>query len=107
MNCKPGDLAFIWPPKTNNPIDAQIDDQLRGRIVRVVELVRGTSGAFSFEGTVWRIETPIRLLIPSLGAIGIDGIRDGALRPIRDPGDDAKDETLEWLPVPSREKEHA
>lgn len=33
--------------------------------------------------------------------------RDSDLRPIRDPGDDAKDQTLEWLPVPSKQKEHA
>lgn len=26
---------------------------------------------------------------------------------VRDPGDDARDETLEWLPIPSKEKEHA
>lgn len=27
-----------------------------------------------------------------------------SLRSIRDPGDDAQDETLSWLPVPSREE---
>lgn len=32
---------------------------------------------------------------------------DAWLKPIRDPGDDAKDETLSWLPVPSTEKEAA
>jgi hypothetical protein len=32
---------------------------------------------------------------------------DSILRPIRDPGDDAQDETLSWLPVPSTEKEAA
>ena len=30
--------------------------------------------------------------------------KDSQLRPIRDPGDDARDETLEWLPVPSRDE---
>ncbi len=34
-------------------------------------------------------------------------IPDSWLRPIRDPGDDAQDETLQWLPVPSTEKEAA
>lgn len=32
---------------------------------------------------------------------------DYDLRPIIDPGDDATDETLTWLPVPSRESETA
>jgi hypothetical protein len=30
--------------------------------------------------------------------------QDKWLKPIRDPGEDARDETLEWLPVPSREE---
>ena len=28
-------------------------------------------------------------------------VYDGVLRPIRDPGEDAQDETLSWVPVPS------
>jgi hypothetical protein len=28
---------------------------------------------------------------------------DEALRPIRDPGEDARDQTLDWLPVPTKE----
>lgn len=31
-------------------------------------------------------------------------VYDGALRPIRDPGDDAQDETLQWLQVPATEE---
>lgn len=34
-------------------------------------------------------------------------VADRALRPIRDPGDDARDETLDWLPVPAKEAENA
>lgn len=30
-------------------------------------------------------------------------IADAVLRPVRDPGNDAQDETLSWLPVPHRE----
>jgi hypothetical protein len=30
-------------------------------------------------------------------------VLDFQLRPIRDPGDDAQDETLDWLPVPTKE----
>jgi hypothetical protein len=35
----------------------------------------------------------------------IDRAPDWCLRPIRDPGDDARDQTLDWLQVPT--KEHA
>jgi hypothetical protein len=31
---------------------------------------------------------------------------DADMRPIRDPGEDIKDETLSWLPVPIKELEH-
>lgn len=34
-------------------------------------------------------------------------IGDDYLRPIRDPGEDARDETLDWLPVPTAIKETA
>lgn len=30
---------------------------------------------------------------------------DKALQPLIDPGDGARDETLEWLPVPTKEAE--
>lgn len=32
------------------------------------------------------------------------GTYDACLRPIRDPGEDAQDQTLQWLDVPSAEK---
>lgn len=33
--------------------------------------------------------------------------QDKHLRPIRDPGEDAQDETLDWLPVPQQERSMA
>lgn len=38
---------------------------------------------------------------------GTFGYRDCELRPIRDPGDDAVDQTLEWLDVPTKQGETA
>ena len=106
MNCKPGDLAVR--------VQAFHDSFVKvGSVVRCVELndftvvLQGSAGSPDIEATnTWNIEwrgrtrdTRGRLL----------SIPDEHLRPIRDPGEDAQDETLLWagLPVPSTEKEAA
>ncbi|MFN4121285.1 hypothetical protein [Acidovorax sp.] len=84
MNCKPGDLAVIFRGAAFS--------KYIGAVVRVVE----TDGQF------WSTEKSLDgnekypILVP-----------DSCLRPIRDPGDDAQDETLQWLPEPSTVKEAA
>lgn len=82
MNCRPGDLAVIVRA------DGMTGDKLIGRIVRVTTL-RDTGKHWNYEGpaisTVWG---------------PVIGLADDALRPIRDPGDDAVDETLLRLPAP-------
>lgn len=88
MNCKPGDLAVI----VNG---GYFDRHLIGKIVRVLAISQKEPNiCWSYDGprlsTVW-------------GAV--IGLADEMLRPIRDPGDDATDETLTWLPVPSRGRE--
>jgi hypothetical protein len=84
VNCKPGDLAIVvaCPPHAANAI---------GSIVRCVRRWDEMSNV----GPMWYVEPPARS--------GHIGIGDRWLRPIRDPGDDARDETLTWLPVPTRE----
>jgi len=86
MNCKPGDLAVV------------VRGQNAGVLVDVVEphaLFRGA----------WRV----RVHSYAIGDFGpvekgeFTGCMDSKLRPIRDPGEDARDETLSWLPVPSCE----
>lgn len=100
MNCKPGDLVVFvrcfWPENV-------------GKLARVVNRYRCNPDE-------WRIET--------LGVFRASGGRmiqpgelvwadDKDMRPIRDPGEDATDETLAWKPVPAttpampdREVEH-
>lgn len=82
MNCKPGDLAVIVRSLTGN-------DWAIGRVIRVTTL--------SGESGVWHLEVPL------FGPRGRPYIliEDYCLKPLRDPGDDARDETLSWLPVPT------
>ena len=90
MNCKPGDLAVIV--KTT-----PVGSFLLGRVVHVLP-------PYGDDEWVVRLDKPI--INPTTGAIGNEGpAPDKCLRPIRDPGDDATEETLTWLPVPSRERE--
>lgn len=87
MNCKPGDLALVVrPSKTDNP----------PHIGALVEIDRHCD---VFPGC-WRLNPPVIDLRDGREV----SVPDDALRPIRDPGDDAKDETLSWLPVPIREE---
>lgn len=61
------------------------------------------------DGWVIEFQRPVKGLLSNGLSIetkfGVSADRN--LRPIRDPGDDAQDETLQWLPVPSTEKEAA
>lgn len=118
MNCKPGDLAVILAPRNGGECD------LTGNLCRVVRLapagdVRLTPRLVmvreGIKAPLWVIE----LMAPSLvvgkrgGEFGFEVTRvqamwDARLKPFRDPGDDAVDESTAWLPpVPTKEKEHA
>lgn len=80
MNCKQGDLAvLLW---------RSVAPEHHGRIVQCVRA----------DGPWWTV-TPE---LPIAGQPGRfwSGVHDSALRPLRDPGDDAQDETLAWKPVP-------
>jgi len=85
LNCKPDDLAVIVRTHASK-------GDLLGRIVRVKELREEITAGM---GPTWTYE-------PQL--VATDGrkifrVNDCALRPIRDPGDDAVDETLINNPV--------
>ena len=89
MNCKPGDLAVIV--STNG----EKDQWPLGRIVICQSHIRVAHCDY------WRLGE----LLPVPGAPGffVDAVQDSCLCPLRDPGDDAVDETLLWLPVPETE----
>lgn len=87
MNCKPGDLAVIVRSMAGN----------EGKIVRCVRLADSSEAkeaGFDMRPEVWVLEKPLmtRLGFPASLCY------DAHLRPIRDPGDDAVDESTAWLP---------
>lgn len=87
MNCKPGDLAYV----TRAP---RWCDHLNGRVVTVTEShIDGGDAVWDYEGPRLRTRS----------GLPIDFIEDEFLRPIRDPGDDAVDEIVEFVgaPVPA------
>lgn len=99
MNCRPGDLAVIVKPGSPN----------YGRFVTVRELYDGRRpfiGTFyrGWHGEpAWIVEGTDLVLVSPKGRTFAPWhvVHDEWLRPIRDPGEDAKDEMLRPLPAPS------
>jgi hypothetical protein len=96
MNCKPGDLAVIVP---GPPPHFQADLDLIGTIVKVTQVVTVRSDVLGQCGAQWAYEGR-RLYCDGMEVLALS---DLILRPIRDPGEDAKDETLLWLGSPHKE----
>ena len=93
MNCKPGQMAMVvrGEPKEN-----------LGRVVRVLERV-GNPSELIHGCVLWFYEGDL-----SMGdGTRAEAVADDCLRPLKDPGDDARDETLSWLDVPSKQGEPA
>jgi hypothetical protein len=88
VNCKQGDLAIVVRrADVNDPRD----DIFIGAVRKLTTL--HSDGNWLYEGEVLRC--------PERG--GLLALSDDALKPIRPQGDDARDETLDWLPVPAAE----
>lgn len=93
MNCKPGDLAVV--------VRLFPDDEpsILGRVLRVTHL-RERGDCLGYGGSAWEYEGP-RLVHKLMGPYL--RIADECLRPLRDPGPDARDETISWKPVPKED----
>lgn len=103
MNCKPGDLAITHSMKfaeNNNRLVEVL------RVADPKDYVPITGGSVSW--LVRSTGTPLTETLWS-GRRGPKTMErivcDTRLRPIRDPGQDAQDETLAWLPVPAPARE--
>lgn len=98
MNCRPGDLAVVVFSKNIENVGAIV------RCIRLIsdsEQVDGVQWTQRRGGPCWLVESEGRLLAWGIaGHVRRRAFADALLRPIRDPGEDAQDETLLWKPVP-------
>lgn len=93
MNCKPGDLAIVVKSWAGN----------EGKIVRCIKL--DSRRSFFDNVSPDGVTPPEPIWIIDKHLLGCDGsfsdyIADSQLRPIRDPGEDAVDETIQRLGKP-------
>lgn len=97
MNCKPGDLAIVT--------HSNLAPHAVGRITRCVVM----KPCPLRQVPAWRVEPAVAETVWIDGILHHgDWVLDECLRPIRDPGDEAQDESKSWLPtVPSSHKETA
>ena len=95
MNCRPGDLAIVVGGDGYG-IAGEISHKMIGKIVRVKHL-RAPIGDLCSSLIVWAFDQPYKMEHRGK-TYTIFGCADAYLRPIRDPGDDAKDEMLHPLP---------
>lgn len=101
MNCKPGDLAVL----------VRVNEETKDNLGRLFEVLRHERPSTYIRA--FGISRPV----PRWWCRAIGGkvrnwsgayfeelaIPDFALLPIRDPGEDARDETLSWKPVPKED----
>lgn len=99
MRCKPGDLA----------VRVRVSDgagaKTVGHVYVCLKLIPLAVNALSGEQVlaVWHVERNGITRTPRGNRMGVP---DCDLQPLGNPGGDARDQTLDWLPVPSRETEH-
>lgn len=88
LRCKPGDLCVIV--RTRFP-------ELLGRFIRVTK----PAPALACGQPAWFYEG--EPMVAKSGFV-VHAAEDCCLKPIRDPGNGATDQTLTWLPVPTTEE---
>lgn len=97
MNCKPNDFAMIFRSRAGN----------HGRLVTCLRLATQAElddAWFVDHEPVWVIDR----YIPVSNGAPVNLCRDSSLRPIRPQSNDARDESLAYLPpVPSKQGETA
>lgn len=90
MNCRPGDLARV----------VNSAETRESGVVDWFFKVTQLNGVAANGRPSWGFEGPPRTVPKGiLKGLVFEGIADDILRPIRDPGDDAVDETLRHLRV--------
>lgn len=90
MNCKPGDLAVIICSNDSRNI---------GKLVQIHEAYQGRANSWWVSS-----DSVLHGIFSDWPPHALVGQYDSNLKSIRDPGEDAQDETLQWLPVPSHDE---
>ena len=101
LNCRPGDLAVIVRSEAGN--EGKVVHCLRLDAARSSGPTVTKSGKLLPPSPIWAIDRAINHVRGTIAPY----CHDSYLRPLRDPGEDAQDESLSWLPVPSASKEVA
>lgn len=93
MRCKPNDIARVVSNGAN-----------RDALVRVLDQDNCDPGEWRCEALQSMFRYEWERIVGRVPAGTIVYAMDSILRPIGNPGDDARDESLSWLPVPGREE---
>jgi len=112
MNCEKGDFVMAYRA-SGFGLAGRVSKKLKGHFATVTHLAE-PKGSTCSEKLVWAFEEPIAVEVDGV-VYQVLGCADSHLRPIRNPGDDAADESKSWLPpvplptinpelIPSKEK---
>lgn len=85
LRCKPGELAYIQ----HSPMDQNL-----GKVVEVIKLVGDPLPEHAHLGALWHVKSRTGIVTEAGQIAHFAQVPDAWLKPIRDPGADAKDETL-------------
>lgn len=91
MNCRPGDAAFIVAPYLDLAMRGVVVSVMRAHYGHGFVLAKDGSRSHSRGSACWLVDGHDQRL-PIV-------IADYCLRPFRDPGDDAVDESLLWVRI--------
>lgn len=95
MNCKPGDLVVVYRADGRGFV-GRVSKAAVGRFATVRHLAAPKSSTCT-ASLVWILAEPLVVEVDGAQCV-VRGFADEVLRPIRNPGDDAVDESKAWLP---------
>lgn len=95
MNCEKGDLVMVYR-SSGWGLAGLVSKAMQGRFAIVTHLAEPKS-ALCGAKLVWMFEEPIHIQVDGVAYLVL-GCADDHLRPIRNPGPDAIDESRAWLP---------
>lgn len=95
MNCKPGDLVMVHR-SDGWGLAGRVSKAAVGRLTTASHLDAPKS-SMCRANLIWVLAEPLVIELDGVQYV-VRGFADDVLRPIRNPGDDAVDESKAWLP---------